>query len=91
MTLIRGSGGGGGSKGGGGNRTPTEEKDSLQSVQYAKVLDLLSEGPIQGLDDGDKSIYLDGTPILDSAGNKNFENYQILAMIISDEFLNTSL
>jgi predicted phage tail protein len=36
----------------------------------------LSEGPIQGLDDGDKSIYLNGTAILDSAGNTNFENYQ---------------
>ena len=79
MTEIRGSGGGGGSKGGGGNRTPTEADDSLQSVQYAKVLDLLSEGPIQGLDDGNKSIYLDGTPVQDSAGNNNFEGYTIIS------------
>ena len=76
MTEIRGSGGGG-SKGGGGNRTPTEADDSLQSAQYAKVLDLLSEGPIQGLDDGNKSIYLDGTPVQDAAGNNNFEGYSI--------------
>ena len=77
MTEIRGSGGGG-SKGGGGGHTPTESDDSLQSVQYAKVLDLLSEGPIEGLDDGNKSIYLDGTPVQDSSGNNNFEGYTIV-------------
>jgi len=78
MTEIRGAGGGGGGKGGGGNRTPTEADDSLQSTQYAKVLDALTEGPIQGLDDGFKSIYLDGTPVQDSAGNNNFEGYTIV-------------
>ena len=78
MTEIRGAGGGGGSKGGGGNRTPTEADDSLQSIQFAKVLDALTEGPIQGLDDGFKSIYLDGTPVQDSAGNNNFEGYTIV-------------
>ncbi len=77
MTEIRGAGGGG-SKGGGGNKTPTEADDSLQSVQYAKVLDLLSEGPIEGLDDGNKSIFLDGTPVQDSGGNDNFEGYTIV-------------
>ena len=76
MTYIRGAGGGGG-KGGGGNRTPHEADDSLQSVQWATVVDLLSEGEIQGLDEGNKSIYLDGTPVLDSAGNENFEGWQV--------------
>tara|TARA_R100000152_G_C6781977_1_gene217853 strand:+ start:5139 stop:8384 length:3246 start_codon:yes stop_codon:yes gene_type:complete len=75
MTELRGSGGGGGKNGG--NRTPTEADDSLQSIQYAKVLDLLSEGPIQGLDDGNKSIYLDGTPVQDASGTDNFEGYSI--------------
>ena len=61
---IEGSGGGGGGKGGGGStHTPTEADDSLQSKQFASVLDLLCEGPIQGLDDGYKSIYLNGTPV----------------------------
>lgn len=77
MTEIRGAGGGG-QKGGDGNRTPTEADDSLQSVQFAKVLDALTEGPIEGLDDGNKSIYLDGTPVQDSAGNDNFEGYTIV-------------
>ena len=75
MKVIRGAGSG--SKGGS-NRTPTEADDSLQSVQFAKVLDLLSEGPIQGLDDGNKSIYLDKTPIQDAAGTNNFQNYTVV-------------
>lgn len=72
--TIAGAGGGG--KGGGGSQSvPTEADDSLQSVQYGSVLDLLCEGEIQGLDDGLKSIYLDGTPILDPSGNSNFTGY----------------
>ena len=54
MTIIRGAGGGGK---GGGNRTPVEADDSLQSIQMANVVDLVSEGEIQGLDDGYKSIF----------------------------------
>ena len=73
MTYIRGAGGG---KGGGGG-SPTEADDSLQSIQYATVLDLLSEGEIGGLDDGYKSIYLGGTPIQDSSGANNFEGYTV--------------
>ena len=77
--LIRGAGGGGGGKdGGGGQHTPTEADDSLQSVQYASVLDLLSEGEIQGLDDNAKSIYLDGTPVQSTSGTDNFSGYTII-------------
>ena len=75
---ITGSGGGRASKGGGGSqRTPTEADDSLQSRQYASVLDLLGEGEIQGLDDGLKSVYLEGTPVQDSSGGDNFEGYSV--------------
>jgi len=74
--LIRGAGGGGGGKDGGGTQhTPTEADDSLQSVQYGTVLDLISEGEIQGLDDGLKSVYLDGTPITGAGGAANFTGY----------------
>ena len=77
-----GGGGGGGGKGGGGgggaSRTPTEADDSLQSVQYANVLDLLCEGEIQGIENGEKGIYLDGTPVKDAAGNPNFEGYTVV-------------
>ena len=82
MTLIQGSKGGKG--GGGGSRTPVEADDSLSSVSYATVVDLLSEGPIEGMDtgaipgDGEKSIFLDDTPIKDSSGNANFEGYTLV-------------
>jgi predicted phage tail protein len=47
--LIIGSGGGGGKGGGGGGGGKLkEEKDSLNSTSYAKVVDLLGEGEIQG-------------------------------------------
>lgn len=74
MKYIRGAGGGG--KGGGGG-TPTEADDSLQSIQYANVLDLISEGEIQGLDDGYKSIFLDKTPIQSTDGTNNFSGYTV--------------
>ena len=48
MKYIRGAGSGGK---GGGNKTPVEADDSLQSIQMANVMDLVSEGEIQGLYD----------------------------------------
>ena len=82
MILIQGAGGGGSKNGG--NRTPTEADDSLQSVQHAKVLDLICEGPIQGLDNQSvplNSIFLDGTPVANSAGESRFSanSYSIIA------------
>jgi predicted phage tail protein len=70
---IRGSGGGGGGKGGNGNQhVPTESADSLRSKAYAQVVDLISEGEIEGLVSGLKSIYLDRTPIQNADGTYNF-------------------
>ena len=75
MTKIIGSGGGSGGKGGGGGgRTPTTDKDSLDSKSYANVLDLISEGEIEGLKDGLKSVYLNNTPIQNSDNSYNFDN-----------------
>ena len=73
MTVVIGSGGGG-KGGGGGNNTPTEAKDNLDSKQFAKVLDLIGEGEIEGLSDGAKSIFLNNTPLQDSQGNWNFKD-----------------
>ena len=80
-TGIQGAGGGGGSKGGGGggsSHTPTEADDTLQSVQKAHVVDLLCEGEIEGIVDGEKGIYLDGTPIKSAGGQSNFVGYNVL-------------
>jgi len=85
-TGIRGSGGGrkgGGGGGGGRTHTPTEADDTLQSFQRVEVIDLISEGPIEGIVDtsgvinNEKGIYLDGTPIASSSGIANFTNYSI--------------
>ena len=69
MIAVKGAkaGSGGGSK-------PSIAKDSVSSTSTAKLLYGLAEGEIYGLVDGGKSIRLDGTPLLDSNGNSNFDN-----------------
>jgi len=74
--YVQGAGGGG--KGGGGAHTPTEADDTLQSIQFANVLDLVGEGEIQGLDDGNKSIFLDNTPVQNADGSNNFSGYTVV-------------
>lgn len=76
-TYISGAGGGG--KGGskGSVRAAKEAPDTLKSKQFAKVLDLLGEGEIEGLTAGLKSIYLDGTPIQNHNGSFNFKNVEL--------------
>lgn len=63
-------------KGGGESRTPVETPDSLHSTSYARVLDLVSEGPIRGLVNGLQSVYLDGTPVQNVNGTMNFSGVQ---------------
>ena len=69
--------GGGGSSGGGSSRTPVEDPDSLQSHQYAQIIDLISEGPIRGLVNGLRSVYLDETPIIAADGSRNFSGVTV--------------
>ena len=80
---IAGSGGGG-SKGGGGE-PPTIAKDNLHSKQFATLIDLISEGEIEGfataskegrtqgttayLNAAKKDVFLDNTPILQANAN----------------------
>ena len=76
---IAGAGGGGGGKGGGGTtHTPTETNDNLNSTQYATILELISEGEIEGLKDGLKSIYLDNTPLQNANDTYNFKNVTVV-------------
>ena len=81
--FIAGSGGGGG-KGGGGD-PPTIAEDNLHSKQFATLLDLISEGEIEGFSSpskegrtkgttayknaAKKDIFLDDTPILSSTAD----------------------
>ncbi|WP_157381557.1 phage tail protein [Burkholderia ubonensis] len=69
---IVGAGGGGGGGGSG-----TESRDSLHSTATAKILDVISEGPIVGLVNGLQSVFLDGTPVQNPDGSSNFSNYNI--------------
>lgn len=66
------SGGGGGSKGGGG-RVSVEAKDNLDSKSSLSIIDLLGEGQIGGLVNGAKSIYINGTPLMNATGAYNFQ------------------
>lgn len=79
LVPIAGAGGGGMGKGGGGGgaRTPTTARDSLESTQYAQLVDLISEGEIEGLVDGFKSIYFDNTPLQNPDGTFNFQNVTV--------------
>ena len=74
--MITGSGGGGGGKGATAAKAPRaaeETANNLFSTSYAKVLDLLGEGEIQGLVNGLQSIYLNNTPLQNSDGTMNFQ------------------
>jgi predicted phage tail protein len=74
VAAIRGAKGGGkGGGGSGGSTPPTEERDSLRSRQYARIIDLISEGEIEGFATGDlQSVYYDRTPLKNSDGSYNF-------------------
>lgn len=69
VPQIRGAGGGGG---GGSAHTPTEAPNTLQSAVKGRILDLIAYGPIYGLVDGLKSVYLDSTPVQNSDDSYNF-------------------
>jgi predicted phage tail protein len=70
-SLIIGAGGGGKS-GGGSARVAQEAADSLRSKAYARVVDLVCEGEIEGLVQGLQSVFLDDTPIQNADGSYNF-------------------
>ena len=83
--VVAGSGGGGGgaSMGKGAKlagaepREPNVDPDNLDSRQYVTLLDVISEGEIQGLKNGLQSIFLDNTPLQNPDGSRNFQNIQI--------------
>lgn len=70
--VLRGAKGGSSS-----SRKPVEAPDSLHSIDYARILDLISEGEIIGLKDGLRSVFLDETPVANADGSLNFKNVQV--------------
>lgn len=75
--LIRGAKGGGKGGKGGSARTPIEAPNTLRSAATARIIDLLGEGPIVGLVDGLKSVFLDDTPIQAADGSYSFAGVTI--------------
>jgi len=72
VRIIRGHGGG---KGGaqGGNESP----DTLNSTSFARVVDAISEGEIEGLVNGARSIYLNEVPLQNPDGTFNFKGVNV--------------
>jgi predicted phage tail protein len=62
--------GGGGKKGGGGESA----ENTLRSSATARIVEAISEGPIVGLIDGSKSVFLDETPLRNEFNGWNFKN-----------------
>lgn len=82
--VIRGSGG---SKGGGGG---TEMADNLRSKQVATVVDALCEGPIVGLVNGLRSIYLNETVLMNDDGTGLVADVQFGSSNANSNFVNVS-
>lgn len=64
-------------KGGDSPRSPIEAPDSLRSTAFARVLDMIGEGELEGLVDGLRSVYLNGTPLMNADGFMNFQGVTV--------------
>ena len=72
---VSGAGGGGGSSSK--PYTPYEAPNTLQAVVKGRILDLVAYGPIFGLADGLKSVYLEDTPVQNADNTFNFDGIKI--------------
>ena len=55
---------------------PSIADDTIASISRLKMIIGLSEGEVKGLANGAKSIMLEGTPLEDENGNRNFEGVE---------------
>ena len=78
---IAGAGGGGGSQ----PRQPTVAADNLSSNQFLTLIDVISEGEIEGLKDGAKSVYFDNVQFQNEDGSYNFQNVTVETRSGEDE------
>ncbi|WP_334249295.1 phage tail protein [Morganella morganii] len=64
-------------KGGGGGSTPRLVDDNLKNKQFLNVIDLVSEGPVEGPVGGMQGFMLNGTPVVDKQGNPNIRGVEV--------------
>lgn len=59
---------------------PVEIQDTINSTAYAKILDLIGEGEIEGWADVNpaKCVYLDGVPVMAKDGTENVKGVQFV-------------
>ncbi|HEY3589095.1 MAG TPA: hypothetical protein VGL07_03255, partial [Buttiauxella sp.] len=65
------------SKDGGKQHTPWEQRDNLKSQQKIQIVDVLSEGPIEGPVGGLKGMLLNDTPSQNADGTTNFDGLTV--------------
>ena len=70
LKTLRGAGGGG--KSGGSSGSASEAPNTLDSGSTASILDLISEGEILGLVNGDQSRFINGVSLQNPDGSYNF-------------------
>lgn len=58
-------------------RTPIEDPNTLQSRAIARFVDLISEGEIEGLVNGEESIFFNNIPIRNASSEYNFSGLNI--------------
>lgn len=64
-------------KGGGKQHTPKEERDNLKSQQKIQIVDLLSEGPIEGPVGDLQGVLLNDTPAINGDSSVNFNGLTV--------------
>lgn len=70
----------GGGPSGSGNPTNNPAPVDAVVVEYGRLVDLVSEGPISGLVNGLKSVFLDETPIQNSDLTMNFRGLNVVGV-----------
>lgn len=74
MKEFKGAGGG---KKSGSSSSSVRTPDNLRSKDTVEAILAISEGPIFGLEEGDKSFYVGETPLQNQDGTYNFENFSL--------------
>jgi predicted phage tail protein len=62
----------------GGSKQPVNEEDDGRSTAFANLVEIISEGPIQGIKGHRKGIFLDNTQVANNNGKQNFKGFKFV-------------